>query len=237
MGWLRKKLKKAGKKLKKFFSSKLGKAIGLIGLGIMIPNAMQALVNRGRIPRIGEFFGMTPEKTGLYSSATETVVPESIRQAEQRAVEALQNTAKKSYNINPSLTDGVEEIINNNELISAKPVMSELEDKAIEEATDNALKGVASFAKDTAKSAGTSLLVNELMPSGDEELSGKGIVHPMPSNTMSSNAGVIMQQLNAQYISNGGQPINFEMYNKNLVPMYGTHSPNGLNSQWYDAKL
>ena len=212
MGWLRKKLKKAGKKLKKFFSSKLGKAIGLIGLGIMIPNAMQALVNRGRIPRIGEFFGMTPEK---------------------RAVEALQNTAKKSYNINPSLTDGVEEIITD----SAKPVMSELEDKAIEEATDTALKGVASFAKDTAKSAGTSLLVNELMPSGDEELSGKGIVHPMPSNTMSSNAGVIMQQLNAQYISNGGQPINFEMYNKNLVPMYGTHSPNGLNSQWYDAKL
>ena len=224
MGWLRKKLKKAGKKLKKFFSSKLGKAIGLIGLGIMIPNAMQALVNRGRIPRIGEFFGMTPEKfgmtpekTGLYSSATETVVPESIRQAEQRAVEALQNGANKTpINNYPSPTDAAEDIIKND--ISK-------------------LGGVASFAKDTAKSAGTSLLVNELMPSGDEELSGKGIVHPMPSNTMSSNAGVIMQQLNAQYIANGGQPINFEMYNKNLVPMYGTHSPNGLNSQWYDAKL
>ena len=178
MGWLRKKLKKAGKKLKKFFSSKLGKAIGLIGLGIMIPNAMQALVNRGRIPRIGKFFGMTPEKTGLYSSATETVVPESIRQAEQRAVEALQNGAKKTpINIYPSPTDAAEDIIKND--ISK-------------------LGGVASFAKDTAKSAGTSLLVNELMPSGDEELSGKGIVHPMPSNTMSSNAGVIMQQLNAQ---------------------------------------
>ena len=68
MGWLRKQGRKIKNKVKKFFKTKLGKAIGLIGLGFILPQAW-AWVTNSTIPKWGSWYGIGGPKgffgTGL----------------------------------------------------------------------------------------------------------------------------------------------------------------------------
>jgi hypothetical protein len=76
MGWLRKHGRKIKNKLKKFFNTKVGKAIGLIGLGFILPQAW-AFLTKSTMPQWGSWYGIGGPKgffgTGLGKATTGSV--------------------------------------------------------------------------------------------------------------------------------------------------------------------
>ena len=86
MGWLRKQGRKIKNKVKKFFKTKLGKAIGLIGLGFVLPQAW-AWLTKSTMPKWGSWYGIGGPKgffgTGLgkasgASSSVVNISPEKL---------------------------------------------------------------------------------------------------------------------------------------------------------------
>ena len=76
MGWLRKQGRKVKNKLKKFFNTKVGKAVGLIGLGFILPQAW-AWLTKSTMPKWGSWYGIGGPKgffgTGLGKASTSPV--------------------------------------------------------------------------------------------------------------------------------------------------------------------
>ena len=76
MGWLRKHGRKIKNKLKKFFNTKVGKAVGLIGLGFILPQAW-AWLTKSTMPQWGSWYGIGGPKgffgTGLGKASGSTV--------------------------------------------------------------------------------------------------------------------------------------------------------------------
>jgi len=84
MGWLRKQGRKIKNKVKKFFKTKLGKAIGLIGLGFILPQAW-AWLTKSTMPQWGSWYGIGGPKgffgTGLGKSGPSIMVKPEITTA------------------------------------------------------------------------------------------------------------------------------------------------------------
>ena len=76
MGWIRKHGRKVKNKLKKFFNTKVGKAVGLIGLGFILPQAW-AWLTKSTMPKWGSWYGVGGPKgffgTGLGKASTSPV--------------------------------------------------------------------------------------------------------------------------------------------------------------------
>ena len=84
MGWLRKHGRKIKNKLKKFFNTKVGKAVGLIGLGFILPQAW-AFLTKSTMPQWGSWYGIGGPKgffgTGLGKASTGSTVSKSAASA------------------------------------------------------------------------------------------------------------------------------------------------------------
>jgi len=84
MGWLRKHGRKIKNKLKKFFNTKVGKAVGLIGLGFILPQAW-AFLTKSTMPQWGSWYGIGGPKgffgTGLGKASTGSAVSQSAASA------------------------------------------------------------------------------------------------------------------------------------------------------------
>ena len=80
MGWIRKHGRKVKNKLKKFFNTKVGKAVGLIGLGFILPQAW-AFLTKSTMPQWGAWYGIGGPKgffgTGLGKAPTGSAVSQS----------------------------------------------------------------------------------------------------------------------------------------------------------------
>ena len=80
MGWIRKHGRKVKNKLKKFFNTKVGKAVGLIGLGFILPQAW-AFLTKSTMPQWGSWYGIGGPKgffgTGLGKAPTGSAVSQS----------------------------------------------------------------------------------------------------------------------------------------------------------------
>ena len=227
MGKLRKIGKSLKKKVKKLFSSKLGRIVGALAIGYMLgPQGFDVF------GRLGNLVG---SKTG------EVAGEQAVQQV---ATEAAKEEATKKV-----VEEGTKEIVSNTvggavegtlDIIEKDPSFLEKFTTNLGEGVTNIKEGVTEFAADpigktgeylggdfvpdVARGVTTGLISAEIMGEPEEQFVGGGLL-PQPQQEAAQNAYVQAVQNQIPQM----QGMNFQQLNQSLL--YGTLTPQFLMGQ------
>ena len=224
MGKLRKIGKSIKKRVKKLFSSKLGRIIGTIAIGYMLgPQGFDVFGKLGNVfgTKTGEVAGEQAVQQATTEVAKEEVTKKAVEEGTKEVVSntvtgALEETLKKDPSFLETFTTNLGEGVTN-----IKKGVTEFAADPIGK-TGEYLGG--DFVPDVARGVTTGLISAEIMGEPEEQFVGGGLL-PQPQQEAAQNAYVQAVQNQIPQM----QGMNFQQLNQSLL--YGTLTPQFLMGQ------